>query len=214
MAFAGVPAKLCPAATHEEERMAEPRPAKQARKATTGARKTSTAKRGRSSGGSAASTPASSATTSDPANPLGLEPDHFTPPAQPVPAETGVEELYERPAPELVEWTPERAGNIVRGFGYLAHIADPVSSEPEAADLWKATQDDIEAIGPPLSRILNRYEPARRLAGVSDEAELAFGMIAYARSNLATRGRALTAKRQREQEAAEPEPGTWPPSPS
>ncbi len=66
----------------------------------------------------------------------------------------------------------------------------------------------VQAIGAPLARILNRYAPARRLAGVSDEAELGFAAAAYFRRNLAERGRLATAKREREEAAAAA--GTWP----
>lgn len=141
-------------------------------------------------------------------NPLGLDAGdaHFTPGEQAIPADDSLGDTYIPPAPELLEWTPERAGAMLRGAGFLLHAADPVAREPEAAELWRATEQDVDAIGPPLARILNRYAPARALAGVSDEAELAFGMLAYAKRNLATRGRAITAKRERE----EPDEGTAP----
>ena len=84
-------------------------------------------------------------------------------------------EDYEPAAPELIEWTPERAGNIIKAIGWALHqadgLSDPIDGDELGAELWKATEDDAIAIGTPLARILNRYQPARRLAGVSDEAE-------------------------------------------
>jgi hypothetical protein len=161
---------------------------------------------GPSSAGSNGSTGASSDTT---ANPLGLERDRWAPSdrEQPADVDTHLDD-YVAPPPELLEWTPERAGAIVRAGGFLLHTADPVAREEIAKELeielWRATEDDVSAIAPPLARILNRYAPARRLAGVSDEMELAFGMIGYLRENLADRGRIVTVKRRRE---AEPETG-------
>jgi hypothetical protein len=91
----------------------------------------------------------------------------------------------------------------VRGAGFILHTADGLAKEPEGAELWRATQADIDAIAPPLARILNRYAPARSLAGLSDEAELLIGVGAYMRTQLAERGRVATIKRQRDQAAAD-----------
>lgn len=155
------------------------------------------------------STRESSASTS---NPLGLEQDHWTPSEQAQPADPGGVDDYIAPPPQILEWTPDRAGAIVRAGGFLLHTADPVARDQVAheleIDLWRATEDDVSAIAPPLARILNRYEPARRLAGVSDEMELAFGMIGYLRENLADRGRILTTKRHQDDQAQEDAGGT------
>lgn len=163
----------------------------------------------RSSDGSNASTDASSASSTEPAG-LRLDPgDPFTPPKERPPVADATEpfEPFEAAPPEPIEWTPERAGAIVRAGGFLLHSADPYGSEEGGEELWRATEADCDAIGAPLSRILNRYAPARRLAGVSDEAELAFGMLAYAKRNLSTRGRLVALKREREGVATELEWG-------
>lgn len=111
-------------------------------------------------------------------------------------------EDYEPAAPELIEWTPERAGNIIKAIGWALHqadgLSDPIDGDELGAELWKATEDDAIAIGTPLARILNRYQPARRLAGVSDEAELAFAFAGYARRNLALRGRIAATREKAE----------------
>jgi hypothetical protein len=159
------------------------------------------------SGGSTASTPGSSAT--DPAGALDLEPDTFAAPGGPVPADTETDlDPYEPVGAEPIEWTPERASAVVRAGGYLLHTADGLTREPGGEELWRATEADLEAIAPPLARILNRYEPARRLAGLSDEGELAFGVAGYVRRNLAARGRILTAQKEAA-ELADQTP-TWP----
>jgi hypothetical protein len=152
----------------------------------------------------------SSDTSTEP-NVLGLEPDTFDPPENPVPADADLTPDYEPEPAELLEWTPERAGAIVRAGGFVLHTADGMSREPEGGELWRATEADVDAIAPPLSRILNRYAPARRLAGVTDEFELAVGVMAYARENLAERGRIVTAKRKRDEIAEQADAsGTWP----
>jgi hypothetical protein len=156
----------------------------------------------------------SARSTASPSDPLAVEPTRFEPPADDAAAADldalAPGEEYEPAAPEPVEWTPERAGAVFRGGAFLLHQADPLGHEPDGGDLWRATEADVDAIAPPLSRILNRYAPARRLAGVSDEAELAFGFLGYAKRNLAERGRLARLKRERE-EALEapgwPQPG-------
>jgi len=143
-------------------------------------------------------------------NLLGLEEDEFEPGAGALPADDDVIDSLPVPPAGLLEWTPERAGAVVRAGGYLLHAADGLGQEPEGTLLWRATEEDIAAIGPPLARILNRYDAARRLAGHVDEGELGFAMAAYARRNLALRGRVAYAKKTRVQaaeEAAEQRPG-------
>jgi CubicO group peptidase (beta-lactamase class C family) len=140
---------------------------------------------------------------SDDLNPLGLEDDHFEPSDDPQPAELHSGDDYEPPPPaDVFEWTPERAGAVIKAGGFVLHTADSMSHEPGGETLWKATEQDALDAGAPLSRILNRYEPARRLAGVVDEAEFAAAMFSYAKRNLGQRGQLVRQKRQR-QAAAE-----------
>lgn len=94
---------------------------------------------------------------------------------------------------DLVEWTPERAAGLVRGFGYVLHTVDPAASLPGGDELWRATAAEAEEIGAPLSRILARYAPARRFAGVVDEAELGAAFVGYAKRNMRERGRVVLA---------------------
>ena len=143
-------------------------------------------------------------------NPLALEADTFEPAENAIPADDSVADDYDPPPRELLEWTPERAGSVVRAGGFMLHAADGLSREPEGHELWRATETDVAAMAPPLARILNRYAPARRLAGVADEGELAFAMIDYARRNLADRGRVAGAKRHRLEQAEAAAGETWP----
>jgi hypothetical protein len=135
---------------------------------------------------------------------LGLERDDWREPdaREPIPAAARPEledDDYEAEPPAPLEWTPERAGSVVRGIGFALHKSDGLHHEPGGEELWRATAEDVDMIAPPLSRILNRYAPARRLAGVTDEAELAFGVIAYTRENLALRGRLVRQRAEREE---------------
>jgi hypothetical protein len=102
------------------------------------------------------------------------------------------------PQADLVEWTPDRAAALVRGFGYTLHTVDPAAHLPGGDELWRATEAEAREIGAPLSRILARYEPARRLAGVVDEAELGAAFVSYAKRNMRDRGRVVLAARDDE----------------
>lgn len=156
-------------------------------------------------------------------NPFGLEDAAFEPGAEVSPQLEPEGDPYEPPAPELILWTSERAGFLLRAAGALLHTADsashvaiaahlerPPAGEScscEACELWRMTQRNVDEMGPPLAAILNRYAAARRLAGFSDEGALAFGMLAYATQNLAARGRIVAEGRAAEETL--PEPPAW-----
>jgi hypothetical protein len=174
-------------------------------------------RKSRDSPASSASTGASSASSRT--DPLDVEPGAWQPPEESPPTRTAADlntdDVYEPPPPELIEWTPERASAVVRGLGFGLHVLDPASRTDGGDQLWRWTKDDALEAGEPLARILNRYAPARRLAGFSDEAELAVIMGAYVRRNIADRGRLVALQEALAEEAARAE--TWvrepPPSP-
>jgi hypothetical protein len=163
-------------------------------------RATTAKSRGRkSAAGGTASTGSDEARATGAGDPLELEgAGGFTPPDEPTIDPGAVDDDYEPLPQEPLEWTPERAAAVVKASGYVLHAADPLSAEPGGEELWRATEQDAADIGSPLSRILNRYAPARRLAGVADEGELAFAMLAYGKRNLVQRGRLVAARRERE----------------
>ncbi len=157
--------------------------------------------------------PLSDESSGSPENPLGVEPVDWIAPEdgeQPPVARASdleLEDDYEAASPELLEWTPERAEAIVRGGGFLLHTLDPLATAdhgPDGAELWRATEQDARDMSAPLARILNRYAPARRLAGVSDEVELGLGFVAYAKRNLAARGRIAAAVKRAEDDRPGP----------
>ncbi len=98
---------------------------------------------------------------------------------------------------DLVEWTPERAAAMVRAFGMAAHMLDPATELAGGEDLWRATSTEAAQIGEPLARILARYSPTRKLAGVVDEAEMGVAFVDYAKRNMRTRGRVVLAAKER-----------------
>jgi hypothetical protein len=161
--------------------------------------------------GSRRSTPANetadSSTSSPPKSPTPKAEDPFAierpPPFKPGDEspnlESDLEELDE-PDPQLFDWTPERAGAVIRAGGYVLHTADRMGNVDGGDQLWKATEADAQAAGEPLARILNRYDSARRLAGMVDEAEFAAAMFDYARRNLALRGQLVRRHRVGQEE--------------
>jgi hypothetical protein len=147
-----------------------------------------------SPGGSRGRSRASSA--SSPTSPLGFAGEAFRRPEQPPTTKDAAaleaERLaQEQPPPEPIQWDEAKAEPVLTAFGYLLHSLDNVAGEPYAPDLWKMTQDDLDAIAAPLARIANRYEMTRRVAGASDEISLGVAVWPYAKRNLQQRGRAL-----------------------
>jgi len=161
------------------------------------------------------------------ASPLGLTGKSFKRPEQGgAPRAATARDLnkpeYEPPASPPVEWTPQRAEVVVKGFGYVVHALDPVASSPLAPDLWKLTEEDAKAIAEPLSRIANRYATLRGAAGFSDEIGVGAALAPYVKRNLAERGRVKAAHARLDRqdahapayERSEPEtPAPEPPSP-
>ena len=96
--------------------------------------------------------------------------------------------------------------------GYLLHALDPVACSEHGGDLWKLTEEDLEAIGEPLARIMNRYDVTRGLAEHSDPLAVGLGIAPYVKRNLAARGRAIEQIRRR-QELEQPARTTYRPEP-
>jgi hypothetical protein len=139
-------------------------------------------------------------------NPFEIEtPPSFEPGDGRPNLESDLDDELDEIDPHLFDWTPERAGAVIRAGGYVLHTADRMGHVDGGEELWKATEADARAAGEPLARILNRYDGARRLAGMVDEAEFAAAMFDYARRNLAHRGQLVRRDRALRQE--EPQAG-------
>jgi hypothetical protein len=66
------------------------------------------------------------------------------------------------------------------------------------------SERDLERIAPPLTRILNRYEPTSRLAVASDPLLLGYGMTMYSYRSVLQARAAMAAQREA---AEQPEGG-------
>lgn len=161
--------------------------------------------------GESGSSPASSASATS--SPLGFASVAFTKPeSPPEPAKTASEINPPAPPPAPpIEWDGEKAGPILQGIGYAFHSLDPLASTPQGAELWKMTEDDLDAIAEPLARIANRYDVARQAAGLSDEISVGVAVWPYFKRNLEHRGRIKAAVKQAETEQAQPLYPTPPP---
>lgn len=107
-------------------------------------------------------------------------------------------------------WDEAGVRNWLVAQGALVHSFAGVTD-----DDWHYTEAELTAIAGPVSRILNRYDATRALAGVSDEGAAAMGFGAYAGRNWNLRRQVIAARRAAaaEQPASgvAAEPGTGPP---
>lgn len=110
----------------------------------------------------------------------------------------------------LVLWERDRVELLLRGQGEVVHTALAVDKESQE---WRYTDGELDTIAPPLTNILNRYEPTRAAAVLGDEIALIVGLSGYVGRSVAAR-RAAT-RRQEEDEphlTGVPAPeGTGPP---
>lgn len=91
--------------------------------------------------------------------------------------------------PFLEVWQEEQLRDWLRSSGDAVHAAWGVGEHD-----WAMTRSDLDRIAPPLTRILNRYQPTRAVAAFSDPAAVALGFGLYGwRSTLE---RAAVLKRQ------------------
>ncbi len=93
-------------------------------------------------------------------------------------------------------WEEKQVQDWLLNAGDLAHAAFGVSERD-----WQMSQADLERIGPPLTRILNRFEPSRAVAAYSDPAAVAMGFGMYGWRSALERTQTLRA-RQRADELA------------
>jgi hypothetical protein len=85
-------------------------------------------------------------------------------------------------------WDEQRVRSVLQAKGLVLHgllAVDPSSDE------WSYTDDDLSAIAPPLTRILNRYDATRAAAAAGDELAVAVGFGGYAIRSYGQRKAAL-----------------------
>ncbi len=106
------------------------------------------------------------------------------------PEAPGVEE--DELAPELLEgWREDTVRSLLVTQGNVTHALLKVGAED--AETWKQTEDDLHAIAPPMTRLLNRYDATRAAAAAGDEIALGAALVAYGTKNYTRRRRLLAA---------------------
>jgi hypothetical protein len=120
----------------------------------------------------------------------------------------GVLELPEGPppapegeAPEpiavLPGWEQSQIEAFLKGTGAGIHM---LAGKGERD--WLMTEEDLERIAPPLTRICNRYEPTLRLSPIADPLLVAHGFALYGwRSALEARRAQRDAEQAREEQS-------------
>lgn len=71
-------------------------------------------------------------------------------------------------------WEQDQVESWLLNAGDMAHAGLGVAERD-----WQMTKADLERIAPPLTRILNRFEPSRAVAAYSDPAAVAMGFGMY-----------------------------------
>ncbi|PZR70112.1 MAG: hypothetical protein DLM63_00205 [Solirubrobacterales bacterium] len=101
-------------------------------------------------------------------------------------------EFEDEIALELQEgWQEETIRSLLVTQGNVTHALLKVGADD--GETWKHTQDDLRAIAPPMTRILNRYDATRAAAAAGDEIALAAAVAAYGARNYTRRRRLLAA---------------------
>lgn len=71
-------------------------------------------------------------------------------------------------------WEESQVHDWLLNAGDLAHAGFGIGESD-----WAMTKADLERIAPPMTRILNRFEPSRAIAAYSDPAAVAMGFGMY-----------------------------------
>ena len=106
------------------------------------------------------------------------------------------------PPPEpipLIEISEEQVRGVLRAQGALLHGTAAVEKDSTE---WVYLQADLDAIVPPLTRIVNRYDVLARAMAHGDFLAIALGMAGYGKRSLEERAAGLA--RAQAAVAAEP----------
>jgi ABC-type Fe3+ transport system substrate-binding protein len=95
--------------------------------------------------------------------------------------------------PELADeldigWTESQIRDLLFTQGSATNFFFRLDPED---DTWKHTEDDLKAIAPPLTRILNRYDATRAAAAAGDEIALGTALFNYGARNVTKRRRLI-----------------------
>jgi hypothetical protein len=87
-------------------------------------------------------------------------------------------------------WEIETVRSLLVTQGQITHLVLRVGDAGDETT-WRHTEDDLRAIAPPLTRMLNRYDATRAAAAAGDEISLVAGLTTYATRNYIARRRLL-----------------------
>jgi len=88
-------------------------------------------------------------------------------------------------------WEQEHIEQMLKGIGAGVHL---LLGQNERE--WLMTKEDLERMGPPATRIANRWEPALRLSPYADPVLFTYGAVLYVWRN------ALTMERRKKDQRA------------
>ena len=124
------------------------------------------------------------------------------PPPSPKPA--GEEVQLGEPAADVeTKWEEEAVEEHLKMTGSIVH-----DLWGKAEEDWVMSERDLERMAPPLTRILNRYEPTARMAVASDPILRGYGTALYSDRSI-LQARAAVAARREAAEAAEHDTGIY-----
>jgi hypothetical protein len=83
-------------------------------------------------------------------------------------------------------WSEDHFHTILRGFGSGMHLLLGQTDQD-----WLMTQEDLDRIAPPMTRIANRWEPALKASTYADPFLVAYGLTLYTWRSMLERARAL-----------------------
>lgn len=134
----------------------------------------------------------------------------FDPEAQPPAELAAAADVPESSEAFEVKWEEEQIRGWLLNVGGVGHQAFGIAEHD-----WEMTEQDLERIAPPLTRIANRYDVSRAAAAYSDPAAVAIGFGMYGWRSAVERVQAKRAAEEAEQNAtATAEPRITPPAPA
>lgn len=128
--------------------------------------------------------------------PVDLSIDPPTTPA--VSAAADGPDQWEEPAPDV----PEVPEAVVRGILASAGTVLGMSplADPDVAAHWRFTEPELDALTPPMTRIVNARPALRQAAAHGDEMTIAVQLLGYTGRNLLTGAAAKKARRTETEE--------------
>lgn len=103
------------------------------------------------------------------------------------------------------DWIEESVGEHLVMVGEGLHMMLGGAHD----ESWKMSEDDLRRIAPPLTRILNRYDPTRAASAASDPILLTWGTGLYAYRSVLQERAARMERREREELGRDPLEGRW-----